>query len=157
MWRKLKIYLISCLISLGVGGISALLTMKNMNIYDTIIKPPLSPPGIIFPIVWTALYLLMGISAGLIWERRGLTAKDADNALIAYGASLVVNFAWSIIFFNFEAFLLAFIWLLFLLYLVIRTTYLYKKIDKVAAALQIPYIIWTAFAGYLSFSVWVLN
>ncbi len=157
MWNKIKIYLLSCAIPLAVGGLSALLTMGNMDIYDSITRPPLAPPGILFPIVWTVLYLLMGISSGIIWEGRRGDIATANNSLIAYAASLVVNFAWSIIFFNFEAFLLAFLWLLFLLYLIIRTVYLYNKQNKTAALLQIPYIVWVAFAGYLSFAIWILN
>lgn len=157
MFSKLKPYIISILIALAVGGASALLTMGNMNIYSEIRTPPLSPPSILFPIVWTVLYILMGISAAMIYTDKISTKKEKAEALLPYSSSLIVNFAWSIIFFNFRAFFVAFIWLLLLLYLIIKTVIEYKKINPLAAYLQIPYAIWVSFAGYLNLGIWLLN
>ncbi len=157
MFAKIKPYIISILIALGVGGLSALLTMGSMDIYKEIKTPPLSPPSILFPIAWTALYILMGISAAMIYKDSFASVKEKKLALSPYASSLIVNFAWSIIFFNFRAFLVAFVWLLFLLFLIIRTIFLYAKINKTAAHLQIPYAIWVAFAGYLNIGIFLLN
>ena len=121
MFSKLKPYIISILIALAVGGASALLTMGNMDIYNEIRTPPLSPPSILFPIVWTILYILMGISAAIIYTNTNSTDKLKKEALVPYASSLIVNFAWSIIFFNFRAFFVAFLWLLLLLFLIIKT------------------------------------
>lgn len=157
MLKKIKPYAISILIALAVGGLSAFLTRNNMDLYGEIKNPPLAPPSILFPIVWTALYILMGISAAMIYLNRTSDFKKRTGALATYASSLVVNFAWSIIFFNFRAYFFAFIWLLLLLYLIVKTIVQYKEINKVAAYLQIPYAIWVSFAGYLTFGIWILN
>lgn len=157
MKKKLKSFMISIGISLSVGIISALLTQGNMNIYEEVITPPLSPPSFLFPIVWTVLYILMGISAALIYNDSIASKRIKDRTLYTYAASLFVNFSWSIIFFNIRAFLFAFIWLLLLLFLIISTIMQYKKINKAAAYLQIPYAVWVTFAGYLNFGIWFLN
>lgn len=157
MRSKIKPYAISILIALAVGGISAFLTMGNMDLYDEIITPPLAPPSILFPIVWSILYVLMGISSAMVYKESSAPFSERSSAIAAYASSLAVNFAWSIIFFNFKAFLFAFIWLIFLFYLIIRTISAYKKIKPLAAYLQIPYAVWVAFAGYLNFAIWLLN
>lgn len=157
MLKKIKPYAISILISLGVGGLSALITRGNMDLYGEVKAPPLAPPSILFPIVWTALYILMGISAAMIYLSKNTDLKKRSAALATYASSLVVNFAWSIIFFNFKAYFFAFIWLLLLLYFIVKTIVQYKEINKAAAYLQIPYALWVTFAGYLSFGIWILN
>ena len=157
MKKKLQSFIISIVIPLSVGIISALLTQGNMNIYKEVVTPPLSPPSFLFPIVWTVLYILMGISAALIYTDNNALKRIKDRALYTYAASLFVNFFWSIIFFNMRAFLFAFIWLLLLLFLIISTITQYKKINQTAAYLQIPYAAWVAFAGYLNFGIWFLN
>lgn len=148
--KKYKPYIIEILIALAVGGLSAFFTKDSMAHFETLIKPPLAPPGYLFPIVWTVLFILMGISAGIIYTKSG-------SVPFIYRLSLIVNFLWSIIFFNMEAYLFAFIWLLLLLVLIILTIAEYSKIDKTAAYLQIPYLIWVCFAGYLNFFIWLLN
>lgn len=150
-------YVISIAIPLAVGGLSALLTMKNMNVYDTVVKPPLAPPGILFPIVWTILYVLMGISSGMIYLKRDQHTKNADRGLFVYSISLTFNFFWSIFFFNFKWFLFSFFWLIVLLALVVATIYFYHKVSPISAYLQIPYSIWVAFAGYLNIAIYLLN
>ena len=157
--KKVKVYAVAIAIPLAVGGLSAFLTADNMNLYSEIITPPLAPPSILFPIVWTLLYVLMGISSGMIWQRRedDMINTDIDKGISFYALSLAFNFCWSIIFFNFREFLIAFIWLLLLLYLTVRTVISYKKVYPVAAYLQIPYVVWLAFAGYLNLAIWILN
>lgn len=150
MLKKYRPYIIEILIALFVGGLSAYLTKDAMSDFEALAKPPLSPPGFLFPIVWTVLFVLMGISAAIVYEKSG-------RVPFIYRLSLIVNFLWSIIFFNMEAYLFAFIWLLLLLVLIIMTIIDYSKISKAAAYLQIPYLIWVIFAGYLNLFIWYLN
>ena len=161
MLRKVKInvksYIISIIIPLAVGALSALLTRENMDIYGQVATPPLAPPAFLFPIVWTALYVLMGISAAMVWGRREVNYMAANSGLIYYAISLAFNFTWSIIFFNLRSFFVALAWLLVLLYLVVCTVAEYKKVAPVAAKLQIPYVVWVCFAGYLTAGIWWLN
>ena len=161
MWKKIKelapTYLISIAIPLGVGLLASMLTKDNMMLYEEIVTPPLSPPSILFPIVWSVLYLLMGVSSGMVFRRREENPEAAASGLRYYLTSLILNFGWSIIFFNLGSFLFAFIWLLVLLYTIIRTIISYHKVSPVAAYLQIPYALWVAFAGYLNFAIWLLN
>ena len=155
--KKLRPYIVSSAISLGVGLLSALITKGDMAIYEEIVKPPLAPPALLFPIAWIILYVLMGISSARIYIKRRENTGEAKDALAVYAMSLIVNFTWSIIFFTLEAFLVAFVWLLLLLALIITTVIRYKPIDKLAAFLQIPYIIWVTFAGYLNLAIFILN
>ena len=157
MLKKLKPFIISTAISLAVGGLSALLNRNNMDIYNTIKTPPLSPPSILFPIVWTILYVLMGISAALIYNKRKINYNDVTSALFIYSISLFLNFWWSIIFFGGKLFFFAFIWILLLDISVISTIKRYNKISKIAAYLQIPYLIWIIFASYLNLAIAILN
>lgn len=155
--KVIPVYVFFIVTALAAGGISAFITRDNMDIYSEIVKPPLSPPGFLFPVVWTALYILMGISGAMIWLRRDKCKDKAENALLWYAASLVVNFIWSPVFFNFRLFLLSFIILVVLLILILKTVWEYRRIFPLAAYLQIPYIIWVSFAGYLSLAIWILN
>lgn len=161
LWNKIKPYLpafiIGIALPLGVGLLASFLTMDSMKIYGEINTPPLSPPAIVFPIVWTLLYILMGVSSAIVYTSYSKNPDAARSGLSYYAMSLVANFAWSIIFFNIRAFGLAFVWLLLLLYLIIRTMLCYFKVSKVAAYLQIPYAVWVAFAGYLNLGIILLN
>lgn len=157
MCKKIKPYVISIIIALAIGGFSALLTKDNMNLYDYIIKPPLSPPMIVFPIVWSILFILMGIGSAMIFQDREKDRGAAYSALWMYGIQLVVNFFWSIIFFNMKAYLFAFVWILLLWVLIIIMITRFYKVNKTAAYLQIPYILWVTFAAYLTFMVYFLN
>lgn len=157
MKRRVLVFGVAIAVALAIGGFSAFLTRENMNLYDEINSPPLSPPGFLFPVVWTVLYILMGVSSALIWFKRTEDKAAADRGLMIYAVSLFFNFVWSLIFFNFKAYLFAFIWLLALLALIILTIVNYKRVCPIAAYLQIPYALWVAFAGYLNFGVWVLN
>lgn len=151
---KLKPLILSIAIPLAVGFIASMITKDAMGTFNAVTKPPLAPPAIVFPIVWTILYILMGISAYLVYSSDSPYKWDA---LRAYGLQLAVNFFWSIIFFNFRAYLLAFIWLVLLWILIAVMISSFKKVDKLPAYLQIPYLAWVTFAGYLNLSIYLLN
>lgn len=153
---KLKSLIICIIIPLAVGGLAALLTMGNMNLFDTITKPPLSPPGWLFPVVWTILYTLMGIASYLVYESNA-DIKIITKSLTVYAVQLFLNFFWSIFFFNMRAFLFSFIWLVLLLFAIIYCIYLFSQTNKNAAYLIIPYAVWVAFAGYLNLAIYILN
>ncbi len=135
---------------------SGWLTRDAMTTYrETVLQPPLSPPGWVFPVVWSLLYALMGIGAARVW----LTppSRFRNRGLNLFLIQLVVNFFWSPIFFNAQAFGFAFLWLLLLWVLVLWMTLTFRKTDHLAAKLQIPYLLWLTFAAYLNFGVWYLN
>lgn len=143
----------SILISLGTGILSALLTKDNMDIYSKV-NTLIEVPKIVFPIVWTILYILMGISSYKIYKSNNENKKEA---LIIYGLQLLTNFIWSIIFFNLKNFLLAFIWIVGLDILVIAMIISFYKINKKAALLQLPYLLWSLFATLLTYQIYILN
>ena len=151
---KLRPLLANLLIPLAVGGFSALLTMDSMEVYQNLNQPPLSPPGWLFPVVWTILFVLMGIAAYLVWMR---DSTGRNGALFLYGIQLAMNFGWSLIFFNAQNYMLAFFWLVALWVLILLTTIRFFKETKAAGWLMIPYLLWVAFAGYLNAGVWLLN
>ncbi len=151
-WKKL---VVCVAIPLAVGGLSALLTAGNMQSFEEIDKPPLSPPGWLFPVVWTILYVLMGIALYIVITTK--TREDKRPAIVSFGVQLFFNFFWSIIFFNMQAYLFAFIWLILLWLAIIANTYLFYRINKNAGKLLIPYIIWVTFAGYLNLGIYLLN
>ena len=155
--RKIKIYSLGIAVPLIVGALSAFITSGKMGLYGEVKTPPLSPPAILFPIVWTLLYILMGVSSAMVFLHRKKDLEASRVGIRYYALSLIFNFAWSIIFFNFRAFLFAFLWLLVLLYFIIQTVICYRKISPLAAYLQIPYVLWTSFAGYLTLGVYFLN
>ncbi len=156
MTKKIKTYIIGLVIPLAVGILSALLTMSNMDIYKDITKPEIAPPAILFPIVWTVLYILMGISSVIIYNSEA-SEKDKKTALLIYALQLCVNFFWSIIFFNQRAFVFSFVWLVLLWILIVIMIINFSKINKLSAYLQIPYLLWVSFAGYLNLSIFLLN
>ncbi len=154
--KKWKVYALWIGISELTGLISGLLSREGTEIYaQTVIKPPLAPPGILFPIVWTVLYALMGIGAAMVWLEKGSALRE--RGINIFVAQLIVNFFWSLIFFNLQAFGLAFFWLLTLLALVVWMAYTFYQVKPLAGLLQIPYILWLLFAAYLSAGVWILN
>ena len=154
MLKKWLPYIISIAIALGVGGLGAVLTMNSMDIYATLNQPALSPPGFLFPIVWTILYTLMGISAAIIYKSDD---PERTQALKIYAFQLIVNFLWTIIFFNLRQFLFSFIWLVLLDVLVVIMISKFHKISPLAAWLQIPYLLWILFATYLNLGIYLLN
>lgn len=136
MLKKYKPYIVSVLISLGIGGFSAFLTKDSMSIYSEINRPAFSPPSWVFPVVWTFLFVLMGIAAAKIWCSNG---RKLNCALLFYGAQLVFNFCWSLIFFNFRAYFASFVWLLILLVLIGITAVKFYRICKASGWLMLPY------------------
>ena len=148
-------FLFQLALSLGGGIVVGLLT-SGREAYDSLVKPPLSPPGWLFPIVWTILYTLMGISAYII-RTSDASYEQIDDALMIYRYQLIVNFLWSIFFFNFEWYFFSFIWILLLWVLIILMIRSFSKISKTAAYLNIPYLLWVTFAAYLNFGIWWLN
>lgn len=152
---KLKIYGIFLLITGAVGGLSALLTNMGMESYKAAEKPPLTPPDIVFPIVWSILFTLMAISAARVWLTDN--SRMRNRSMLIYALQLFFNFVWSILFFNLEAYGLAFLWLIVLWVLILLMIIQFYKSDKIAGLLQIPYLLWVSFAGYLNYMVWMLN
>ncbi len=142
--------IISLAISLGTGVLSALLTSNAMEMYANMEKPPLAPPGWLFPVVWTILYILMGVAAYLVYIT---DSSKRESALRYYVAQLIANLGWSLIFFRLEAYRIAFFWLLFLWYLVFQTTRKFCAVKKTAGYLMIPYIVWITFAAYLNWAI----
>ena len=156
MKRNWKPYLFWIILSEAVGALSAWLTSDAMMVYgQTILQPPLSPPGWLFPIVWSVLYALMGISAARVY--RTPPSKERSLGLNLFIIQLTVNFFWSLIFFHLQAFGFAFFWLLLLWVLTLLMIFTFRKTDPLAAKLQIPYLIWLSFAAYLNLGVWYLN
>ena len=145
--------IISILIPLAVGSLSSLLS-GNMSTFQSLNKPPLSPPPYIFPIVWTILYIMMGISSYIIYTS---DSPDRDNALKIYGIQLFFNFFWSILFFGLSQYLFAFFWLLILIVIIIVMIYKFYQISPLSAYLLIPYLIWCLFAASLNFMFYKLN
>lgn len=140
----------------AVGALSGFLSREGTKVFsETVTQPPLSPPMILFPIVWGILYALMGISAARI--SLSPPSKERNRGLNLFIAQLVVNFFWSLIFFNAQAFGFAFLWLLLLWVLVLWMILTFRKIDPLAAWLQVPYLLWLTFAAYLNLGVWYLN
>lgn len=151
-----KLLIICIAIPLAVGGLSALLTKDNMIMFQYIRKPALSPPAWLFPVVWTILYTLMGIASYRVVSSDA-APKEIRGALIFYALQLFFNFLWSIVFFNLEAYLFAFIWLILLWALILITTVRFFRIDRRAGWLMVPYLLWVAFAGYLNYAIYKLN
>ncbi len=157
MQHKIKPYAYSIALTLAVGGLSALLTAGNNNLYEKIKMPPLSPPSWLFPVVWTVLYVLMAVSFARVYIKRKNAPRMRRNAIGIYALNLFFNFFWSIIFFNCGAYLFSFIWLL-ALWLIILTMFLnFYRTDAAAGLLLLPYIVWVTFAGYLNLAIYVLN
>ncbi len=154
MWKKIGVYLVAIAIPLGVGALSSFLTMDKMEDFSALRQPPLSPPDALFPIVWTILFILMGIGSAMVFLSRD---RDRTGALTVYGLQLVVNFFWTILFFNLGERLLALFWIILLIALVIWMIVRFYKIEKTAAYLQLPYLAWLLFATYLNAGVWFLN
>ncbi len=151
-WKKL---LISLAIPLAVGGLATVLS-GGMGSYKIMNQPPLSPPGWVFPVVWTILYLLMGYASYLVYTS-GKNPEDIRKALILYGAQLFFNFLWPIVFFGFGWYLTAFFVLVVLWVLIYLTMRRFAAINERAGDLLLPYILWVTFAGYLNLGVFLLN
>lgn len=149
---KFKIYLKCILIPVIVGGIVGFIISGHID-YNTLVQPPLAPASIVFPIVWSILYVLMGLSYGIL---KSNSLVDSDINFIYY-FQLFVNALWSIFFFIFKWRFFAFLWILLLLGLVIVMIIRFYNKNKIAGLLQLPYLLWTAFATYLNLGIYLLN
>ncbi|MDF2514255.1 MAG: TspO protein [Herbinix sp.] len=147
---------ISAGIALLLGFLSSILSGNSGEIYRSLELPPYSPPGWLFGVIWPILYILMGIAAYLVYITPS-SPEDKRNALFTYAAQLLVNFSWSIVFFRFSAYGAAVLVLALLIFLVALTLMFFFKINKAAAYLMIPYLIWLLIAYYLNVGVYVLN
>lgn len=149
-WKKLVVCL---LLPLAVGGLAAFLTRNSMDLFAMVKKPPLSPPGWLFPVVWTILYLLMGFASYLVL----VAEKPGRTAWKFYLAQLAFNFVWPILFFHLQMYLLSFVWLLLLWMLILVTILWFTRSSRLAGYLLIPYLLWVTFAGYLNVGIYILN
>ena len=149
---KFKNYALSIIIPLALGGIVGFLISGSMD-YDMLNQPPLSPPSILFPIVWTILYVLMGVSFGILRDKH----LNDSNVKLIYYIQLIVNLLWPIAFFVLKWRLFAFIWILILDALVVLMIFTFYKRNKTATLLQLPYLAWVLFASYLNLGVYILN
>ena len=150
--KHTSLLIIFILFPLAAGSLSSVLSGNMAG--STFTKVPLSPPGYIFPIVWTILYTLMGISSYLIFVSDHPNTK---KALRPYLLQLFFNFSWSILFFRFEMYWFAFIWLLILIILILQMIRMFYSIKPISAYLQIPYLLWCIFASYLNFMIAGVN
>ena len=152
IWKK---RIICWAIPLAVGGLAALLS-GGMDTYQDLNQPPLSPPGWVFPIVWSILYVLMGEAAYRVLTS-GAEKEQIKKALIPYGAHLFLNFLWPLFFFGGQMYLTAFILLIALWIGIVVTARRFSYIDETPADLLLPYLLWVTFAGYLNLGVFLLN
>ncbi len=152
-WKTL---IFNLAVPLITGAVSGFLTRSAMQQYGQLNQPPLSPPSAVFPVVWTTLFLLMGISAYLVTMKRSDRLKSFDLPAV-YWIQLIVNFIWPLIFFNLSIYGIALAWLILLIILVIYMIFQFHDITPAAGWLQVPYLLWLIFAGYLNAGIWLLN
>ena len=154
MVLKCRSFLYSSAITFIFAILGGIVTYIGMPRFQNTVQPPLSPPAYLFPIVWTLLFLLMSVSAAIIYDSDD---EISPKALFLYMIQLTLNFWWCVLFFGFRLYFFSFIWLLLLLLTVFIMTVLFYRVNKLAGILQIPYILWLMFAAYLNFGVWFLN
>ncbi len=155
MNATLKRFIICLAIPLGVGALSALLTRGSMEAFGQLNQPPLSPPGWLFPVVWTVLYALMGLSLFII---TGMPkSEERERGILLFALQLFFNFMWSIFFFNLKFYFFSFVWLVALWALIILMIMSFRKVSPLAAYINIPYLLWVTFAGYLNLGIALLN
>lgn len=153
---NIKVLAVCIAIPLIVGALSGIITSGAMDSFESLEQPPLSPPSWLFPVVWTVLFILMGLASYFVLVSKG-EQKDITSAMVFYGVQLVFNFLWSIFFFNFGFLWFAFVWLAVLWILILITAAKFYGLKHTAGYLLIPYILWVSFAGYLNFAIAYLN
>lgn len=153
---KLKKFIPLTLLPIAVGALAGLLTRGGMESFELMRKPPLSPPAWLFPVVWTLLYAMMGAASYFVSTACASPVRKR-RALIVYAAQLVANFLWTLIFFGAGAYLAAFVWLVIMWLMIALTAAMFGAISPTAGRLLLPYLLWTAFAGYLNLGVYLLN
>ena len=151
---KCRSFLYSSAITFIFAILGGIVTYIGMPRFQNTVQPPLSPPAYLFPIVWTLLFLLMSVSAAIIYDSDD---EISPKALFLYMIQLTLNFWWCVLFFGFRLYFFSFIWLPLLLLTVFVMTVLFYRVNKLAGILQIPYILWLMFAAYLNFGIWFLN
>lgn len=155
-----KIYFIPLLINLiipiGGGALVGYINKNSFEIYKSLEKPFFAPPKIIFPIIWTMLYILMGIAAYRVYMKNKIKGLNSDGYFY-YIIQLLCNFSWTFSFFTFRLYGLSFLWIILISILVIITTLKFFKLDKIAGGLMSPYILWLTFAGALNYFIWMFN
>ena len=151
-WKKL---LLCLALPLAVGGLAALLS-GGMDLYKELDRPPLSPPGWVFPVVWSALYLLMGYASYRVLES-GAESMQIRRAWIFYGLQLAANFLWPLLFFGGQKYLAALLLLTLLWVLIFLTIRAFTEAEELAGDLLIPYLLWVTFAWYLNLGIFLLN
>jgi len=157
MLKKIPKILIAVLVCLGIGFFSSFATQSSIDTwFQTLNKPSFNPPDWIFAPVWTFLYILMGIAAGIVWSK-GFYHRWVKTAMYHFIFQLLFNGLWSIVFFGFRSPGLALLVILVLLVLIILTYKWFKVVSKTAAYLLLPYFFWVLFATVLNFSIWQLN
>ncbi len=152
-WKEL---IICVAIPLVVARIAGFITAQSMDIFNALEKPPLSPPGWLFPVVWVFLYVFMGVASYLVYTAN-IDVAQKKTALTFYGVQLVFNFFWSLLFFGLSLYVFSFIWLVVLWVLILLTIISMQKINKITLYLLLPYILWVTFAGYLNIGIAILN
>lgn len=155
---KIRIFalLTAILIPVLVGLFSAYLTRNDMAIYETMNRPALAPPGWVFPVAWTALYIMMGLASYFVF------VSDADSetkrkSLTAYGIQLLMNFCWSVLFFTLSRYLLALIWLLGMWLVILISTIRFYRIHRPAGLMMTLLLLWITFAAYLNLSCYIMS
>ena len=155
-WKRWKVYAGWIAAAEGAGALSGLISRQGMKLYnDTVAKPPLSPPPAVFPAVWTVLYALMGIGMARVWLTPPSAARNECRRIFLL--QLAFNFCWSLLFFNFQIYGFALLWLAVLWGLILWMLLSFRRLDAPAGRLQLPYLLWVAFAAYLNLGVWLLN
>ena len=152
---KILIFVLTCF---GIGYVSGMVTRSSvLTWFPTLVKPSFNPPSWVFAPVWSLLYIMMGIAAGLVWSRIDFEKEAVRKALLFFAIQLGLNALWSILFFGLKNPMLAGVEIV-LLWLMIYETYIkFGKIDKIAGYLFIPYLLWVSFASVLNISIWWLN
>lgn len=149
-WKKLIIFIV---VTFVIGGFFSFF-INSRGFYNSLDKPPLSPPGVLFPIVWSILYVLMGISLYLVSESNSM---NKEQSYLIYIVQLVVNSLWTLLFFGFGLQFLSFLWILLLIVLVVIMIINFYKANELAGLLQIPYLLWLLFAAYLNLAIFIIN
>lgn len=143
---------------LCIGYFSGILTKESITTwYPTLIKPSFNPPNWVFAPVWTTLYILMGVAAGMVWNKMDSDRINVRKGLQFFAVQLVLNFLWSYLFFGLHNTLLAFVELLLLWLMIYETYAVFKRVSKTASFLLLPYLAWVSFAGILNLSIFWLN
>ena len=152
--KKVIQFTVCLLVPLAVGGVAAFLIRNSMKMYENLRKPIGAPPSMLFPIAWTVLYILMGISLYLVYRSDSPFKK---RCIILFALQLAINFVWPLLFFRGAMYFVSFIWLLLLWGVLLAMILAFNKVRPVAAWLQLPYLLWITFAGYLNLGIALMN